>query len=275
MSTAIVFSRDRAAQLDLLLQSLAHNAPDLFKRIVILFTHSSSSFRRGYQICMDEHDHKVLFIKERDFRRQVLELVGRADKHVAFLCDDDILYRWMAEPTLPETFLSLRSDVLCVSLRLGKNTKMCYPLNRAQAQPRFTHRTGLETFKWAGADGDWGYPGSLDGHVFRKDQLRYLLSEGNWDSPNTLEDHLNQACRRTTLTPFMACYPRSLLVGNPVNRVQSSHPNRVGQMFPRDPFRLNEAYLAGRRLRVQDMVFPTIRAAHVEVALEAKEVEVK
>lgn len=133
----------------------------------------------------------------------------------------------------------------------------------------------MEVFRWADAVDDWSYPGSLDGHVFRKDQLRYLVSAGEWDSPNSLEDHLSLACRRTTTTPLMACYRTSLLLGNPVNRVQTSHiKNRAGEQFPVDTFRLNADFLAGRRLLVQNLQFTDVRAAHCEVALEAEEVVV-
>jgi ElaB/YqjD/DUF883 family membrane-anchored ribosome-binding protein len=270
MTSAIVFSRDRAAQLDLLLSSIKENAPSLFQRTAVLFTHSSKSFRSGYQKCMDEHED-VLFVKERAFQEQLRAQVERADKYVAFLCDDDIFYRWMVEPTLPHEVLAAIPEVLCVSLRLGHNTTWCYPHAQKQRLPRFAHRNGMEVFKWTTGDFDFAYPGSLDGNVFRKDQLRYLVSEGPWNSPNDLEEHLNYVCRRTTATPLMACYKQSLLLGNPVNRVQQTHRNRVGEQFPVEPFKLNTQYLDGRRLRVQDLAVGLVKSAHHEVSLAKEE----
>jgi hypothetical protein len=267
--TGLVLSKDRPAQLDLLLSSIASNAPSLFKQVTVLYHPANRAFLAGYRALIPEHP-AVKFRREKDFPAQVRHLVEHSTATVAFLCDDDIVWRWMVEPMLPSQFLAAHSDVLCVSLRLGKGLTDCYPLRRKQAQPNFVWRHGMNVWKYASADGDYSYPGSLDGDCFRRDHLRLLIRDGDWASPNELEEHLTRECRRTEL-PLMACYGKSLVVGVPANRVQDSHPNRHGDMFPLGAEELNREFLAGRRLRVENLSIGDVRAAHHEVDLTAKE----
>jgi hypothetical protein len=182
-----------------------------------------------------------------------------------FLCDDDVFWRPMENYARPDDFLLLHPDVLTVSLRLGRNTVRCYPHDCPQVAPDFEQRS-LNVWTYRGADLDWNYAGSLDGHVFRRDQLRVLVREEGWGSPNELEDDLNIACRMSLLSK-MACYDRSYVVGVPVNSVQVAHQvNRHGETHNYGVADLNERFLRGERL-----AFPVVRetdGAHMELPLE-------
>lgn len=265
-TTMLVFSKDRAPQLNLFLQSLWRNGQRLADKKIVLWTVSEPRFRTAYKTCEDEHPD-VLFVRERDFARQTREIVENATTPTFMLCvDDDVFYRPFSERITPGGFLMAHSDVLTVSLRLGKNTSFCYPLEEAQKVPPMTWRHGMFVFPWRKSQHDFSYPGSIDANVWRKSHLRLLLREGLWDSPNTLEEHLNREASRSTI-PLIACYKQSLIFGNPVNVVQSTHPNRNGASFPRSVKDLNDGYLRGERLRVENLKVGTVRAAHHEVEL--------
>lgn len=267
MSTVsgVVFSRSRASQLHLLLTSLATNAPSLLDKVTVIWKASDQKHLAAYHLCEDEHP-EVLFQRETDFRKQVERALAASGRHTAFFCDDDICWRYQTELVAPGNFLSTYPEVLTVSLRLGLKHDECYPLRCAQRLPKFMWRSGLYAFSWATADKDFAYPGSLDGNIWRSHQLRALIHGGAWNSPNSLEEWLNAQASRSSLS-LMGCYKKSLLLGNPINVVQNTHPNRHGETHGALAEVLNDRYLAGERLRVEDLKFPVVRAAHVEVDL--------
>ncbi len=235
MISAVVFSRDRAAQLDLCLRSIALNAPWV-SRTTVIYKATTPEHAEGYAKAK-RYNKTTLFVEELEFQTQVRDALKHGD-YAMFVCDDDVLYRPLNhdEPT-PDQVLTYDPLVLCVSLRLGLNTHACYSLRRRSQQPALVAAGGYLHWRWHNADGDWAYPGSLDGHIFRTDQLLTLLTASwtheavEWSGPNELEDHLHRATR-TALLPHMACYRTQSLVGVPVNSTQDAYkPNRNGERF--------------------------------------------
>ncbi len=262
--SALIFSRDRPAQLDLLLRSMKQRASLLAAQTTVLWRASSDQYEQGYADCAAQHKHTI-FREEQDFARDVNDLLKTGADCWMALCDDDVFWRSMQQIARPDDFLLLHPDVLTVSLRLGYNTVDCYPLRRKQVAPSFEFRS-LNVWGWRGADGDWSYPGSLDGNVWRRDQLRVLLRGDGWASPNELEDQLNLSCQKTLL-PLMGCYDKSFLVGVPVNSVQTVYDrNRHGETHSYGVADLNERFLRGGRLALPSP--KVVDGAHMELPLE-------
>ncbi len=92
MVDALVFSKDRAAQLDLLLRSIDKHAPRLYSRVTVLYTTSALDFLDGYAVCVDEHP-RVFFAQQHGFDRDVHDWLRGAGPTVSFLVDDDVFYR--------------------------------------------------------------------------------------------------------------------------------------------------------------------------------------
>jgi hypothetical protein len=264
---AIVFSRNRAAQLDLLLHSISERAPDLFQQIHVLYRGTNVDYLHGYKRCFDAHPH-VQYGYEHSFQAQVGRIISDSpSKYVSFLCDDDIFVRNHTDAPKPYEALEETPGMLCFSLRLGLNTNDCYPLRRQQRQPVILERfRDMLVWAWANSDGDWGYPGSLDGHVFRKQDLENLLTGRDYAGPNRLEDILTNRCfGLDDQKPLMACYEQSLVTGVPINRVNDDYPNRSGETHPQPSWDLNVRYLSGGRLAFPDN--PQITGAHTELEL--------
>jgi hypothetical protein len=266
--TAIVVSKDRAAQLDLLLRSVTCHAEGMIDNISVIWDSSDTDMEQAYSICESEHP-SVDFYQEDNFLTDVIWQIEHAAEHVMFLTDDSWFYREAPEVD-PCSVLSGESGVLCFSLRLGDNTNTCYPLRgRWQNPPLFDDGGGYLVWEWAKGDADFGYPGSLDGHIFRRrDLINMLRGEEKWWNPNTLEDVLSRAVYRS-LRGYMACFGRSILVGVPVNRTSTSHPgNRYAKTYFIDYEWLNNRFLEGRRIKFPDVHPDTIHAAHQEMNLE-------
>ncbi len=122
---------------------------------------------------------------------------------------------------------------------------------------------------WTAADGDFGYPASVDGHIFRGGTLRPALHDCPPDaSPNQVEDHLV-----STITQFhnghsrMASYEHSCLVGLPLNVVTQTHRNRNGERYPWAADSLLGRYLQGQRIDLDALDFSDVRGAHQEIDL--------
>jgi len=263
---AIVFSRDRAAQLDLLLDSLQRNAPGLLDPIDVLWQATGEPYERGYGRCAAAHP-EARFLRETAFATQVATLVEGGGA-LTFFTDDSVLFKPLTtRPRRPESWLSTNEELVCFSLRLGSNCDSCYSLARPQLLPAFTFLDS-ETlaWEWQEADGDFGYPGSLDGHVFRRETILELISAGGYSNPNTLEELLATRIAADA-RGSIGSYRESHLVGVPVNRVNQTHPNRFGERWPYGLSVLNERYLAGGRLDPAPLEGEPITAAHAELPL--------
>lgn len=267
MISAIVFSRNRAAQLDLLLRSIRERAPKLFSSIEVLWVATNSDYMHGYQQLINEWT-EVGFRYEHSFQTQVGDMLDKtSEPFVSFLCDDDIVMREYNDYPAPQVLLQESPEILCFSLRLGYNTTFCYPHDCEQQQP-IIHERFRDTIMWSwpNAMGDWGYPGSLDGHVFRRHQVIELLAGRDYTGPNRLEDTFTNRCfGRDDTHPMMASYERSLITGVPINVVQDGFPNRNGETHPVLTTTLNREYMEGKRLVLPE--HEGINAAHVELPL--------
>src|SRR3990170_6252117 len=106
----IIFSKNRACQLELLLHSL--NIP-----ATVLYTHSPE-FKAGYSQVKKMYT-AVKFVRETDFRKQLIDLVTRGGKYVLFLVDDDVMIRPFAKNCREFKEFKRNSKILCLSLRLS------------------------------------------------------------------------------------------------------------------------------------------------------------
>jgi hypothetical protein len=93
----LIFSKDRPAQLDLLLRSIDRHAPRLYRSLTVLWTISSKEYLPGYGTCANEH-LKARFVCELEFEGSVRDWLDLAGEVVSFLVDDDVFYRDSIEP---------------------------------------------------------------------------------------------------------------------------------------------------------------------------------
>lgn len=265
MIAAVIFSRDRACQLDLLLRSLTVNAPGIFDPVTVIWRATAEQFTEAYGRCMAEHP-RTRFLREDGLTYQTRSLIAKAESLVCFFTDDDVLHRPLDEngAVLHEHALD-REDVLSFSLRLGRNTTVCYPHGRRQRLPQIRWGGDLMLWEWEAADQDFSYPCSLDGHLYRKEDLLVLLDGQHFTTPNFLEDVLMREPQRLR-RPLMAAYGESRIVSVPANKVTESHlGNRHGQEHPASAAELNARYLAGGRIDLAAMDFSSVCGAHHEL----------
>jgi hypothetical protein len=258
----VVFSRNRAMQLDACLSSIHRWAP-YSGPIVVVYQATTTQYADGYRL-LNLDGNVRLEPQANDFRRSVMDALDAESEYTIFHTDDDVFFRRPeAAPVLPAEFASF-------SLRLGENTTYCYPFTRPQKLPTRSVKGPVMTWDWRRARDDFAFPMSLDGHIFSTRLLLRMLSRARFSNPNQLEGELH--LRRYLAPPMMLAFRQSCLVSIPANVVTATHRNRAGQNPAWSAEALNARFLAGDRIDLESMDFSNIRAAHQEVPLIFKSI---
>lgn len=266
----IVFSKDRALQLQATLESFAMWCTDAHDaRIHVVCKTSSPRHARQYNALRRRFPH-VVFIAETDFRMQVCSLAAQ-EPFVLFLVDDNIFYRPFS---LQEAVSALTEteDALGFSLRLGMNTTYCHTQYAAQAVPPMEPVAGnVVRFRWQNAEHDFGYPLEVSSSVYHSRHILALLHDIGFTNPNLLEAELSKATGHVEQFEWLLCYRQSVTFCNPLNRVQNIFANRVADKAGIDAETLAEFFDSNRRIDVAAYAAASPDGAHFEMELVTAE----
>lgn len=248
MVKLIVFSKDRALQLEALLRSIELNCK-LFNSITVIVKWSSDDYYKAYENLSNEYSG-VDFVMQNDLKTDVLGAMW--DEFTCFMVDDMICYNPVSRPP---TFNGFKNSIWC--LRLGEETK------------GFTRR------QWAWKDYQktksyFDYPCSLDGNIYPTEIIKPLIEEGNFVNPNKLEVVLWS--KRDRLPEIMNCWGEAKVVSLPLNRVSDTATASFGQTYNYSAEYLNNRYLGGEIIDFENMTFENIKVPHKEIELKFKRV---
>jgi hypothetical protein len=251
--TIVVFSKDRALQLDAFLRSYERWVwPQCNIDVVYLAT--SDRHRAAYQQVFARH--RCAFPREQaDFKATLLSIFP-PEGFVVFFVDDQVFIRpWRVE------------QIGGLSLRLAPHLTRCYPMNAEQAVPSFLPLTEtLQCWRWADGQGDWGYPLSLDGHVFDLEEFGPILEGLEFHSPNTLEAALFRQALPRYRDRSGICYRESRVVNVPWNTVQRCQtPNRCAEAM--SPDAMLERWEAGEQIALEALYGIVNESCHQEFPL--------
>jgi len=229
----IIFSRDRACQLDLFFRSFKYYVKDNIK-LKVLYTFSDKYFEEGYKKVKEYHP-EIEYVLEKDFKNDIINNIDTEDKYTTFFVDDIIFKNYFSlESPFFEIFRN-NDDILCLSLRLHPRLTYCYTARLNMTPPKMVNNT----WEWRGNRGDFGYPMSVDGHIFRTNEILPKLKSLNYRNPNSLESVLVSS---PINKPKMICCDNSVIINNPCNKVQINNPNRHGDINPKY---LNDNFING------------------------------
>lgn len=254
----IVFSKDRALQLELFLRSFNHFVSNADKcNISILYTYSTDKFKEGYDKLIAVKPDNATFVKELNFKKDTISLIHENNPHTVFFVDDIIFKEPFEFYDSKMNFFINNRSIACLSLRLHKNLTYCYAENRNMKQPVFGRDN---VFYWTKETGDYGYPMSQDGHIFRTNEIYQMHVDLEYHAPNTLEGKLH--LQRKKMPPLMICYDKSKIINNPLNRVQFASINRCGNISAES---LNDKYLEGYIIDLSPFIGMDNIAVHTEI----------
>lgn len=272
MYNVVIFSKDRPSQLDACIRSFFVFCKEAdLARMCVLYTSSNEEYERGYNLCKQKNSNSNIEWQSQrhsmSFKKDLLNLLkGKETNPLTIFLVDDILFKdyWSFED---EEIKSIEGNVhlLCCSLRLYEGITECYATNTPSAPPVFVKDN---VWSWYGAQGDWGYPYSLDGNVYRTADMLRKLQNAEYANPNQLEAVLNiNNMSRVGLGSadrplYMKCYIKnSKLINIPANRVQDEFRNRVGDIM--SPQEMNRKFLSGEQISldtVKELVSHTVHA---------------
>jgi hypothetical protein len=299
----IVFSRDRAMQLDATLRSFFLHCEDADRASIIVLFQATNAMHAAQYAELARRDYavarKVRFVREENFRADLLrELLGFAapsrsasasrrlarlgawagrltrlfrsafgNEVVLFLVDDNLFVRGFRLRDV-EDALAAHPDAVGVSLRLGRNTTYCYPRDHAQRVPPLVSAGRAVKYDWPGAEGDFGYPLEVSSSAYRLADVFPLLAGTRFRNPNTLEVAMaRRAGSFRSAKPALLCFETSVTFCNPVNKVQGEIDNRAGAGAEHSSDSLARLFATGQRIDVESYAAFVPSACHQEVAL--------
>jgi len=254
-TVCVVFSKDRAMQLDATLNSLYRHCKDADTMDVkVLVKASTPTYNKGYEQLVSDYP-QVTWVVEKEFQTDLVNAVEDYE-YVMFLTDDTVFVKDCTIESIPSMFND-NIGILGFSFRLGENITHCYMLDIEQEPTRY----------WGDGTGDFGYPLELSSSIYRVFDMLPLLKEPIYNNPNTLEawlDHSKGWFKETK--PALSFYDVSVAFAIPMNRVQTTYPSNRSGTDPRYSVEhLQELFDKGVRVNVRalDNFVPT--GVHQEI----------
>lgn len=273
MITSIIFSKDRALQLDLTLESIKQNFP-ICNKIKVIYKTSGHSHNISYRKLRNTHSD-VYFDDQGDgeLLLTIISAIKNENNDICFFTDDNIFYR--KSKSTEADISNLLNDNCCVSLRLGVNITHRDFGNGLEpdAKPQL-FKDGANHIVWnrmsVPAGGYWNYPLSVDGHIFKISAIKSILHTiAFWPeaamiiTPNKFEQILQRFFFEIPAT--MASEVYSCVINSPNNRVQDEILNKHGEKFFCDADTLNFLFSEGKRLNLDKIDFGQICSPHQEL----------
>lgn len=184
--TCVIFSKDRAMQLDALLESIIMYAEASFP-IIVQYS-ASEIHKSSYETIIKKYKN-VVFVKETSVRKTLIEIIQSVKtQYMFFLVDDQVFIR----PFNVNLLLKKLGKGIFASMRLGDNITN-FGIRDVPLYPKYKKDGFFLNWKWKKnkRQYDWGYQFSVDGTIYRTiDVFRCTLSIP-FGAPNSYESNMN------------------------------------------------------------------------------------
>lgn len=237
----IIFSKDRACQVDSLLRSINDNFYYTPITVSVIYKATNADFQYGYNKVMGKHIlTNIKWLGETDFKTDVKDLVFnmKPEDLIMFLVDDNIFFQKFDATPLVDKF---KFKHLFISLRASRL------YNKDKDLPIFSGTDGFLEWKWKikrKRSNTWNYPFSVDGNIYHVVRMQQILKNITFAAPNSFESamHDYRKCKwvKQIKNAISALEPSILNI--PLNRVQME-----GETWHKniDPNFINNKYLDG------------------------------
>jgi hypothetical protein len=283
----VIFSRNRAAQLDLLIRSLAINCPQLFN-IYVIYRADSDDFITGYNLLCSESAYyfpnSINWLPQNSLKEDFIQSCNENYTLTCLGTDDCVFYRkCQIQPSQIENLFNNDKRLLTFSFRLGENTivqnyvtgQRQPPLSRYNPQ-KYSTSFGENILIWnynlCNSQLNYGYPYSYDFHCYKTSVLVDIIRRfetlpdlRSWEGCLCNPDNRT----RMGINPLinrMASFEHSYVVNVPINSVQDVKIP-LGAKHQLSPEELNQRFLDGERLSILCMDSIDIVGAHQDIPL--------
>ena len=263
MITAIILSKDKAAQLHLLLESIQKNSGNLFN-VKVIYEVSSPVFEEGYKKIREEFFYKDrygLYFPVKWFERQhenlsldILECLSFNRDLTCIFNDENIVFdRPASYKKVMELFRT--NAISALSLRLGNNTVIqnAYNTNGYFIDKPSEGEFILDKFMLWNASlvkpfTNFAMPFSHNGHIYTTKLINFILERTKIENINdfekSLQDNLYMGAFAGFIPPYMSCLEYSTVINNSSKKVS----DETASDFGTSDFGLNDRYLSGSKI---------------------------
>lgn len=267
----IIFSYNRAMQLEALLQSINKYWDNNNYQIDVLYNTSSNKYQEAYDLLKqkaislwggvsfykennikhisytfkeltDYYNLKLLYLcpflrhAKSDFRKQLLNILKQSHaKQVIFLTDDSIFIKPIRIKKEDVEWINKDPFHRQISMRHGIETLGNKKLKETPS--------GYEwDFSQYSSNDHWGYRFSLDAHIYNREAMLKALSSISFSNPNTLESSGMLHYNKKGVFNEGRCNSNMSILSFPINIVQTTFKNEALNASPET---LNDYYLKG------------------------------
>lgn len=249
INRCLIFSKNRAAQLDALLRSMQ----DLLWldnwKVAVIGYYEKGIHRDTWEILKSQWGRSVAFIDEESgkFESQVRDYLNLYMDNIMFMVDDGIFL----ERCTPLDY-QIPSGA-SISYRLGYEMIKSHQISADHYHWYFT----CEMMK--SQDADWRYPFSVDAHAYNINDIREILEVVSFKNPNTFEDNIYRHHKDNKVIKSCQCMRTPSFVNFPLNVVQDIDYKIKGI----DEVRLAELFYHGYRLYYPER--PLVTNPHMNI----------
>lgn len=252
----LIFSKDRACQLNLLLESVKRFGK--ISTIDVLYKASTSEYNTAYEELRRTYID-VAFIQEQDFVKNTMTSLELSSGDLCLSTDDQVFYG-----NFSEVDGLLANEVF--SYRLGLNT-IVQNFHTGELQLPLTNYSSGEYISWNPQNyhplQNYGYPFAIDTHVYNRNTLLSLLKSFTWRNTNEMESGL---FNYRSMISVMKSYRKSVSFNIPCNNM--SGVTISGKYHSYSNEELNKLFLNGYKISLDSVCNNTIKGCHQEVKYE-------
>jgi len=258
----VVFSKDRPMQLHALLSSYFEKVRDPAP-LYLIYKALDPRYGKAYAEVIKAFSGRLAgAFPDVSFRETLISVLDKINAEKIFFLVDDIVF---IEDMDFADFAKFDTRFFVPSLRMGNNLRYCYAADKNMPLPKFLPGTIADRDKacWRWGDGsyEWGYPLSVDGHLFTTLEVRVMAQRIDFQAPNSFESGL-QRFKPLFRKRYGVCYLKSKIVNIPCNIVQKEISNRHGNM---DPLFLLEKWNSGLQIDYKKLYGAANISAHADL----------
>lgn len=254
MLQIVIFSFNRALQLDTLITSLKEQWKQPAYQLDVLYNSSSDAFQQGYEQLIEKHESAIIrFHKEgKDKRTYSLREWGNPVNFVHLLrfpmlrhpCSNfrPLLIKLIEENPLREVMF-MTDDAMYIRPVNIPQEQLDW-VNERPFERQYVLRMGLgmneqpeniidcgDFLEWntydVPQDNNWGYHFSVDAHIYSKQLILRLFKDYVFTSPNSLEGYICKQVRRHHWLKNARSPRFGTLLSYPINMVQTFSDNET------------------------------------------------
>lgn len=270
MIQIVIFSFNRALQVEALLASIKRHWKQPQYKLTVLYNTTGGDFQRGYDILQQEYP-EYEFVKETrqkkryhlidyftfynlkkllkyphqrrqksNFRDLLNHILATSPcEYTMYLTDDSAFIKDVILTEEDISFIHSNPKNNQISLRLGRgitNQPLNIPINNGKLEWDFHNHRDARS---------WGYNFSVDAHIYSTKQCLKLQSKIIYANPTTLEANIVHYVMPRNLMDHGLTYEHPFILSFPINMVQEIVDNESMGISIED---LNKYYLEGKRL---------------------------